>query len=108
MSSNCTKTKCKDGGGQKLIMDQVEYNKYKTPKILQKRIDIDYQSSDDDFDDSSDDNTGPGDKDGNSEHHLEKLDTETVAVGDWVKMYYEEDVFAGKVLIKAFSSAQVK
>ena len=55
-------------------MDLVDYDKHKTQKILEKRIVIDYDSSDDDFDDSCDDNTGCGGEDGNPEDHLEKLD----------------------------------
>ena len=46
--------------------------------------------SDDDLDNLSDDKTDPGYEDGNPEDHLEKLDLERVAVGDWVKVYYEE------------------
>ena len=42
------------------------------------------------------------------EDHLEKLDIETVAVWGWLKVYYEEEFFNGKVLTKASSSVQVK
>ena len=66
-------------------MNLIDYDKHKTQKIPQKRIDIDFESSDDDFYDSSDDNTDPRDEDGNQEDHLEKLDIETVAVGELVK-----------------------
>ena len=55
-------------------------------KIPQKRIDIDYESSDDEFYDSSDDTADPGDEDGNQEDHLKKFNIETVAVGEWVKV----------------------
>lgn len=48
----------------------------------QKHNDIDYKSRDDKFYNSCDDNTDTGDEDGNQEDHLEKLDIETVVVGE--------------------------
>ena len=48
----------------------------------QKHNDIDYKSRDDKVYNSCDDNTDTGDEDGNQEDHLEKLDIETVAVGE--------------------------
>ena len=42
------------------------------------------------------------------EDHLKKLDIKTVAVGGWLKVYYDKEFFNGKVLTKAFSSVQFK
>ena len=69
MKSNCTKAKCKGDDSHKPIIDLVDYDKHKTQKIPENN-----------FYDSSDDTTDSVDEDGNSEDHLEKLDTETVAV----------------------------
>ena len=53
MKSNCTKSKYKGGDGKMPVMDFLDHNKHKTRKIPQEHIDIDYECSDADFDDSS-------------------------------------------------------
>ena len=66
-------------------MDLVNYDKHNTWRVPQKPVDID-NDGDNEFYNSSDDNTDSGDEDGNQEDHLEKLDIELeiVAVGEWV------------------------
>ena len=60
-------------------------------------------SIDDFFYDSSDYNTDPGDEDGNQEDHLEKLDIETVAVGEWVKQAFIQAVLPMSVFEQRLS-----
>ena len=54
-------------------MDLVNYDKHNTWRVPQKPVDID-NDGDNEFYNSSDDNTDSGDEDGNQEDHLEKLD----------------------------------
>ena len=68
------------------IMINTRHEKY------QKHNDIDYKSRDDKFYNSCDDNTDTGDEDGNQEDHLEKLDIETVAVGEQVMQAFIQAV----------------
>ena len=73
-------------------MDLVDYDKHKTQKIPQKHFDINYESGDDGFYDSFNDNTDPGDEDGNQEDHLDKLDIETVPFRESVKQVFIQAV----------------
>ena len=107
MKSNCSKMKCKSNDGQKPTMELVDYDKkVKGAKKSCKRIDFD-SSEDDETSASDESDTDEPDQDTHDGKELTALDTKDVAVGDWVKVMYEE-VFIGKVVQKAVASVQVK
>ena len=55
------------------------------------------------FYDSSEDNIDPGDKDGNQEDNLEKLDIEIVTVWEWVKQVFIQVILLMSVLEQRLS-----